>query len=109
MEIVKLFLLTVFSVSQVSSKLFDNLHVGNLPVGELPPVAENVGGRDGGLMTMDGNPIEGFMGPNHEKSVDLEDIVDQLKLDGAEDIIDLLKIEGAEENAGLELFDDIIN
>lgn len=93
MEITKLFLLTLLLVTQVSSKLFDNFHVGKLPVDEIP--VEKVGQENGGLLTMDGRTIDGFMDQNHEKPVDLEELVDQ--------ILELKEAKGNE--TGLEVLD----
>lgn len=82
MKIANLLLIVVFLVSQVnSSKLFRNLPLKELQVDELPeiPAVENVAKDDGGLLTMDGQHIEGFMGPEHENPVNLVEALEELE------------------------------
>lgn len=78
MKIPTLFLVTAFLVTRASGGLFGKLPVGEIPVGEIP-VVENVGKEDGGLLTMDGRDIDGFMDPNHAMPIeDLEELVAEI-------------------------------
>lgn len=72
MKIPKLFLVTAFLVTRVSCGF-----LGKLPVGEIP-VVENVGDEDGGLLTMEGRNIDGFMDPDAVPFEDLEEFVAEI-------------------------------